>query len=175
MIPTAAPNINAWWIQRDLGFLATFGFDVRILDLADAGADIHSSVAGTDLLFLAGGNTFVLLDHLRRTGFDVIAADLVRNGVLYVGSSAGTLVAGPEISPAALVDSPDAAPGLRSTLGMALVDHIVMPHADNAEYRDSVARIVAEYSGPHPMITLNDDQAAYVDDGPLVIVPSPAS
>lgn len=59
---------------------------------------ITHELSQADVIWVNGGNTFYLLDVARKTGFMDIVADLVRNkGVRYGGTSAGTILASPNI------------------------------------------------------------------------------
>ena len=62
---------------------------------------IASELADADVIWVNGGNTFYLLDVARKTGFMEIVDDLVRNkGVMYGGTSAGSILASPTIEAA---------------------------------------------------------------------------
>ena len=59
---------------------------------------IERELADADVIWVGGGNTFYLLDVARRVGFMDVVEDLVRNkGVIYGGSSAGTILTNPSI------------------------------------------------------------------------------
>lgn len=62
---------------------------------------ITRELADADVVWVNGGNTFYLLDIARKTGFMEIVDDLVKNkGVLYGGTSAGSILASPTIEAA---------------------------------------------------------------------------
>ena len=91
------------WARTDhAGYTATvrasldrIGLDVRGLEEAD---DPVGAVEAADAVFVGGGNTFLLLDTLQRTGVLPALAERVRSGALrYLGTSAGTNVACPTI------------------------------------------------------------------------------
>jgi peptidase E len=50
-----------------------------------------------DLMYIHGGNTFFILDKLRRNGFVRIAKKFILSGKLYVGLSAGSILPAPSI------------------------------------------------------------------------------
>lgn len=56
--------------------------------------DAVSAISSADGIFIGGGNTFVLLDELYKNGLTELIRTRVENGMKYMGSSAGTNVAG---------------------------------------------------------------------------------
>lgn len=141
--------------------LADMGFQIDHLDLATASpARTAQAVAASDVIFVGGGNTYYLLDCVNRSGFrDALAQ---RPDVAYVGLSAGSVIATPDIAYIGEMDDPKEAPDLESTTGLGLVDFELMPHATGDE-EQSKGRLA-----------INDEQAVVVRDGKFEIVPSPA-
>jgi dipeptidase E len=95
-----------------------------------------------DGIYIGGGNTFHLLDLLRRTGFDRVLRDFVAAGGAVYGGSAGAIILGRDIGPAAHID-PNTA-GVRNTHGLDLLGgYAVWCHyvadADDARIRAYVA------------------------------------
>src|SRR5690349_12841403 len=91
------------WVTEEERRLQGHGFACESLDVADwPGSDLAGHLAGFDVLYVQGGNTFYLLDRMRRSGADGIIHKLVAaHGMVYCGVSAGSIIAGPDIgSPA---------------------------------------------------------------------------
>lgn len=78
----------------------------------------------TDAVFVGGGNTFRLLHRLRQTGLLAEIGSRVRDGMPYLGSSAGAIVAGPTLK--TTKDMPVVEPGSFDALG--LVPFHISPH-----------------------------------------------
>lgn len=136
-------------------------------------AEFSAALDELDALYVAGGSTFALLDALRTAGVKEIIADRVRAGLLYIGASAGSIVAGPSIEPASLMDDPGDAPELDDYRGLQLIPDVVIPHADGqlAPYPpELIQRTLERYGADHRLIPLRDDQALLVDaDGSRVV------
>lgn len=81
-------------------------------------------VGQADAVFVGGGNTFRLVDALYRTGLIEAVPALVRDGMPYLGSSAGTNVATPSLR--TTNDMPIVQPPSFATLG--LVPFQINPH-----------------------------------------------
>ncbi len=84
-------------------------------------------MAGFDLLFVGGGNTFDLLAHLHRHDATGWAADFTAAGGAFYGGSAGAILSGQTISIASWYDPNET--GLADHDGLALVPGVaVLPH-----------------------------------------------
>jgi dipeptidase E len=147
----------------------------RVAELGHAVVDIHltgadaatvaAALDGIDTLYVAGGSTFALLDALRTSGADALVAERVRAGLPYIGSSAGSIVAGPSTEPASLMDDPADAPGLTDWRGLGLTEAVVVPHADGKlpPYPlELIGRTLDRYGSDHELVPLCDDEALLV-------------
>jgi dipeptidase E len=90
--------------------------DVRLVETAEA-------------VFVGGGNTFRLLDHLQRSGFVDVLRERALAGMPYLGASAGTNVAAPTIR--TTNDMPIVEPESLDAIG--LVPFQVNPHYLDAD------------------------------------------
>jgi dipeptidase E len=111
------------WVQREASHIASV--DVELWsDLADRD---ERDLEGIDLVFVGGGNTYALLDHVRRAGWvDRICAHVLGGGAYY-GGSAGAVLAGADIDVARFADPNDV--GITDTTGLGLLGRaIVRPH-----------------------------------------------
>lgn len=86
--------------------------------------DPLAAIGAAEAVFVGGGNTFRLLDRLHRTGAAAAIAARARQGMPYLGSSAGTNVATPSIR--TTNDMPIVEP--KSFAAMALVPFQINPH-----------------------------------------------
>ncbi len=103
--------------------------NVHSLDIADASCGlIRDAIENCDIIYVGGGNSFLLMQEMRRSGADRIIAEAVANGKPYIGESAGAVVAGPDIRYISDMDAAGAAPSLQDSRGLGLVDFRVVPH-----------------------------------------------
>ncbi|MEY2565460.1 MAG: dipeptidase [Verrucomicrobiota bacterium] len=107
---------------------ATMGYTVQS---AHSVASAQEAIRTTDAFFVGGGNTFRLLKALQE--FDLIepVRRRVREGVPYMGSSAGSNVAGPTIR--TTNDMPIVQP--RSLNALGLVPFQINPHFQDPDPR----------------------------------------
>lgn len=110
------------------GYTATVAEAMRSIGIAVDGLHSHpdpaSAVSSAEAVFVGGGNTFRLLRRLRRAGLLGPLRDRVRDGVAYLGSSAGTNLACPTIR--TTNDMPILDPGGFGALG--LIPFQINPH-----------------------------------------------
>ncbi|MBI5138338.1 MAG: Type 1 glutamine amidotransferase-like domain-containing protein [Candidatus Vogelbacteria bacterium] len=114
-----------------------------------------------NVIFVDGGNTFYLLQEIKKSGFDKAISEYLKKDLgVYVGVSAGTVVAGPDIDFVADWDDRSQAPELKSTTALCLIEIAYSPH-----YTDSEAEIVEKlrekYS--YPIKKLRDGRAILVN------------
>jgi len=94
------------------------------LQSTHAGSDPRKAIAETDAIFIGGGNTFRLLKSLQDLELIEPIRQRVRAGAPYIGSSAGSNVAGPTIK--TTKDMPIVQP--RSFDALGLVPFQISPH-----------------------------------------------
>ncbi|MDD9348556.1 dipeptidase PepE [Mumia sp.] len=123
-VPYALADRDAY-TARAATALASVGITVQGVHRA---SDPRAVVDAADAIFVGGGNTFRLLRALQRTGLLATIGERVRDGVPYVGSSAGTNVACPPIR--TTNDMPITEPAGLTALGL-------VPFQINAHYVDA--------------------------------------
>lgn len=153
---------------KDMGISITL-LDLREFEMEDVGT-LKNILAGQDIVWAMGGNTFILRYEMQRSGFDTIISELLDNGLIYGGDSAGALVAGTTIAGIGveLVDHPEFTEKVIPE-GLSLVPYVVMPHVDNPEFAE-VMDTARTATDPATFIELKDSQAAIFIDGDYRIV-----
>lgn len=163
-IPTAGDlyRDRAPWLWTDRNKLVALGFKVKDFDIRDKSeGDIRKTLSQSDIIFVAGGNTFYLLQKAIESGFYKIIKEFISSDKIYIGSSAGSCIAGPDLAPIAPVDDPEKAK-LDSTEAFGLVDFVVLPHHGNEKYDEIHERIIKEFKDKYKIVTLTDDQMIVV-------------
>lgn len=84
-----------------------------------------------DAIYMIGGNTFYLLKELREKHLDEKIKEAINNGVIYIGSSAGSIILGKTIETALPYD--DNWVNLEDFKGLNVVDGIIIPHANRKQ------------------------------------------
>lgn len=124
--------------------------------------DIQGAFDNADILYFTGGNTFFLIDQIRKTGVDKLIKQHVESGKLYVGESGGAIICADELS---YIKPMDEVPGDFSQadyLGLNLIDFYVVPHYLCFPFEKCSEQIVDE--NPDLAIwAINNEQAILVE------------
>ena len=139
-IPTAGdPYENKDFVVADKIALQKYGIEVTDLDLKNkTEEEINESLAMADILLVAGGDTFYLMEKLKECGADKAIKNFISRGGIYIGSSAGSIVCCPTIEGAEKFDNPKLAPNLKNFNGMGIFDEVVIPHTHKEKYFERV-------------------------------------
>ena len=176
-VPTAAgPEAESqWWVQSDRRQLQALGCEVSTLDLAAAGRDeVESTLTAVDGVFITGGNAYLLLWHARRSGFAELVVPLVEAGeLLYAGTSAGAILAGPDLVPPEWPEGRAVVPELESTVALGMVAVRILPHDDEPGRAQDHAEVVAAHP-EYEFVRLTDDRAVIVRGDAFDVVDSPS-
>ena len=140
------------------------GMGVDLLEVtAVPTAEATALLVKNPIIYIAGGNTFFLLQELRRTGLDqVILAEIVK-GTIYIGESAGAIIMSPDIDYIALMDNVKQAPELTSSRGLGLLAEYLVPHAKNSFLSEYVHQIIHTYGQERELLLLQDTQALLIN------------
>ncbi|MFI1416738.1 Type 1 glutamine amidotransferase-like domain-containing protein [Streptomyces sp. NPDC020731] len=163
-VPDAGvPYEDRSFVDRDRSLLSGMGFDLLEVTLEGRTAEeLRTELADVDVVFVAGGNSFYLLEKALASGFGEVLGELLDHGVKYIGASAGAIMVGPDLRPVSTLDDPAEAPGLESLRGLGLVDFVVLPHYGNEKYLPEYEAIMRRYEGELTLLPLRNDQAVWV-------------
>ena len=171
-IPTAKPcGEPGGWAALEKHNLEQMGLVVDEVEVSTAPYDaIQRALQKNDLIYIAGGNTFFLLQALKQSGADRLIREEVHKGKPYIGESAGAIAAAPDIAYSSAMDDHGKAPGLQDYTGLHLTEWYPVPHRGNPEYGAAVEQIVAAYASTLDLKVIDDHQALFVEDGQVEVL-----
>jgi peptidase E len=148
-----------FYFQKTMDELKNIGVsDIDVLKLEDKA---FSPLREYDVIYVCGGNTFVYMDRVRKTGLAKFIIDAVKsNRSIYVGVSAGSIIAGPDISIAGWGSEGDSNDiELKDLAGLGLTNIVVSPH-----YREDLRAELDDFKDKYgyQVYELTDDQALYL-------------
>lgn len=164
-IPTAA-NVEEYqgYVDEGIAALKEMGCVVAILDVATTPHNESvQAIKNSDCLCVSGGNTFFLLQELKRNGLLDLIKQKVQDGMPYIGESAGAIIACPDIAYNQIMDDKTVATELTDYSGMGLVDYYVLPHNGEFPFVETTAQTIKVYGEKINLIPLNNSQAVVVE------------
>lgn len=164
-IPTAAnaDGGGTIYIKRQRRALEKLGIKACVLDISAAGSnEITAKLLNSDIIYIGGGNTFYLLQELKRSGADKLIKKQVLLGKAYIGESAGAVVAAPCIDYIEDMDKRDAAPNLRDCSALGLVDFYTLPHMNSFPFIRASRMIAEKHSNDLKLLPITNRQAVCV-------------
>ena len=164
-IPTASHVEKVvFYVKSGKKALEAMGLVVDELDVSTAARkEMEDKLTKNDYIYITGGNTFYLLQELKKSGADELIVELVNNGKLYIGESAGAIVASPNIEYASAMDSVKKAPELHAFDALGLTDFYTVPHHTNAPFKKAAEKIKANYAMSLTLQPISNNEAILVE------------
>ena len=168
------PERRAVWLREQTHKLVGLGFSVVELDLRSyfgAPDGLEGFLSDIDVVWINGGNAFILRRAMKQSGFDVlIRSTLARDEIVYAGFSAAAVIAFDNLRGLEIVDDPEETPsGYDANIvwdGLGLVPFALAVHfkSDHPE-SESVDREIAFYEASGILYrTLRDGEALVIHD-----------
>lgn len=138
-------------------------FDLDLRKYFGKPDELEKQLSKADVLWLNGGNTFVLREALAKSGLDTLLPKLLSNGLTYAGDSAGAIVAGPTLVGFEKADDPTKVHDVIWD-GLKLTSVIVLPHWGDPNFQKSLEEIEQVYkNSSYQTARLNNQQALLID------------
>jgi len=175
-IPTAS-NIeegDKWWLIDDLRRLSFLKFkQIDIVDISALPKKIWlKRLEEVDVLFVSGGNTYHLMYWFNKSGLSKILSKLLKNKI-YIGVSAGTVVATPSIINADFEAEPlkDIDEEIFND-GLNLVNFMIEPHINSSHFPEINLENLEKSSQKYqyPIYGIDDDTAIKIDGDKVEVV-----
>ena len=169
-IDTAAKfeEVN-FYVDEAVEILENFGSKLRHLDVSCAQSlavpvsekdelfcndEILSAISQCDIIYISGGNTFYLLNELRKSRVWQAIKNAVKAGKIYIGESAGAIVAAPDTRYATPMD--ENSPNMSDFTGLNLVDFCVVPHFGCEPFTQATHEIMEKFGNLYDLRPINN-------------------
>jgi peptidase E len=120
---------NPDYVNRDLQIMTEMGFNIEEIDIeGKKEAQVLKLLELKDITFVEGGNTFYLLKAMRECNFERVIRKVLKQGKVYIGVSAGSIVAGRTIKTAGWKDADKNIVHLKNLKGLNLVPFDIFVH-----------------------------------------------
>ena len=164
-IPTAG-NVEEYrgYIDEALQTFEDLGFQVEVLDISACDRETaQAKIFQSKLLYVSGGNTFYLLQELKKKQLLSLIKEKITDGMIYVGESAGAIITAKDIDYNKIMDDKAVAEELHDTAGLDEVDFYVLPHVGEEPFVESAQATLDIYSDQLNLLPLNNRQALLVE------------
>ena len=170
-VANAADNEKGvkWWVEQDRTAFEQSGYELVDLDLREISKEkLQTELEAGDVLHLCGGRVLYLMSLLKKRGLmDVIIKAVQAEVVIYTGTSAGSMIAGQDLSLCRCdPEEQEYVSDLKDLSGLGLVNFLILPHT-NAEFFIEINKKMMEKLPEHDqtLVFLYDHQAVWVNDG----------
>ncbi len=149
--------------------LRALGYEV---ESADESGDPAHAARSAEAFFVGGGNTFRLLDALHRLGLVVAIRERVASGAPYLGSSAGSIVAGPTLG--TTKDMPIVEPPSFAALGLThfqVSPHYLDPDPASTHMGETQEERIRQFHEENeiPVVGLREGGILWIEKGSIVL------
>ncbi|MGB4965710.1 MAG: Type 1 glutamine amidotransferase-like domain-containing protein, partial [Microgenomates group bacterium] len=167
-IPTAANGEQGWESWKEGGswkIVNTLGADITVFQLEEyRNQNMQTVLEGFDIIWFAGGMPGYLMYWIKSVGLDKSLKLLLEKGAIYVGSSAGAMVASKSLDVATwgFVDNDL---GAENMPGLGLVDFDIYPH-----YEDSLHEKIKRKFNGNKLYLLKNSEEIIIDNGNMHVI-----
>ena len=171
-IPTPT-NVDEYkkYIHLTQKVFEDFGYEVENFDISVFSEEtVKEKISETKIVFVSGGNTFYLLQELKKKNLISYLREKIENGLLYIGESAGSVITAPNIGYADIVDDKALATELNDYTGLNLVDFYVVPHFEEEPFVESSRKVVELYKDKLDLKVINNKEVVLVENDDFRIV-----
>lgn len=151
-------------IFKKLGAVLT-EMDISKEDYASLEAEFNDA----DIIYFTGGNSFFLLEQLRKNGVDKLLKEELNKGKLFIGESAGAIVCAPDIKYIEMMDEKPSDYSLTDGGGLSLINFYVLPHYLTAPFKKITEKILEQFNNLD-ICPINNSQAVIIEEGSKRIV-----
>ena len=113
-----------------------------------------STISQCDIIYVSGGNTFYLLNELRKSRVWQAIKNAVKAGKIYIGESAGAIVAAQDTRYATLMD--ENSPNMSDFTGLNLVDFFTVPHFGCEPFVEATHEIMEKFGDLYDLRPINN-------------------
>jgi dipeptidase E len=163
-IPTASIHEEYRQYVED-GRRTLSGYGLKIVDLEISQMpekEIAHALEECDYIYVSGGNTFFLLQELRKKKADQLIIREIEKGKTYIGESAGTMIMAPDIKYAKEMDNHlSLTPGFCDFTALGLINFYPVVHYNSFPFERETKNIIRKYTDLE-LVPISNEQAIEV-------------
>lgn len=157
--------------SADIKDLKNIGMNPEILDLRKyfgKSNELRKKLKEFGVIWVRGGNVFVLRLAMKLSGFDNIFKELLNKNILYGGYSAGICILAPSLKGIDIIDNLAVKPYGKSLEviwdGLGVLDYLIIPHykSNHKESEDATRCVEFMKKEGLPFKTLRDGEVIII-------------
>ena len=171
-IPTAG-NVEEYtgFIDEGVGMLKELGYEIEIVDIAKYEEEIlKDKFLKAGCICISGGNTFYLLQELKRKNLTELLSGRIKEGMFYMGESAGAMIMSKDIAYSQIMDDKNVATELKDYFGLNVFKYYILPHMGEYPFEETAQETLDFYKDKIDLIPINNSEAVLVKDDGYKIV-----
>ncbi|CAA0144571.1 putative enzyme [Tenacibaculum maritimum] len=146
------------YVENDKQALKKLGITIDELDISKETLNvITEKIEKNDFIYVSGGNTFYLLQELKKSGADKVISNAVMKGKIYIGASAGSIIMSANIEYVEKMDNKEKG-NLANFGALNIVDFYPVPHHTNEPFKKVVENILNEYKEKIKLIPISNTE-----------------
>lgn len=149
------------WHYSNLEAMDKYGYKYEFYDIiGKSSKDIEKDLANYQTIYVEGGSPFFFMQEAHRNNFGDYVKKRLDTGMIYISESAGSVVAGQDISANSRPGKSLKDYDLPSSAGFGFVNFNILPHWGQKEKRDDYLayKIPQAYNEDFPYILLANNQ-----------------
>jgi dipeptidase E len=159
-------------MSNQMNELKQLGFEPEVLDLKNyfgKSKELYLKLDEIKAVWINGGNTYVLRQAMRLSGFDRYIQTNLESDFVYAGFSAAICILYKDMKSLQIVDDPNDFPyiELKETIweGLGILDYMIMPHyrSDHPESEDVEKEVKYCIDNNIPYKTLRDGEVLILE------------
>ncbi len=149
-------NTDKRWVDKEFATILNLG--IKKDNIIEFKLDYDINFNNFDIIYMIGGNTFYLLKKLRENNWIYKINEAINNGVIYIGSSAGSEILGNSIEIA--LDYDENKVNLSDFTGLNIVNGLIIPHANRK--KEFIKKCQNKYKSK--LYTIEDEHGYVITD-----------
>ncbi len=171
-IPTAG-NVEPYtgYIDEGIEMLKSLGYEVEILDITKFDETyLKDKFLKTECICISGGNTFYLLQEIKRKNLVEVLLKRIKEGLFYIGESAGAIIMSENIEYSQMMDDKSIASELDDYAGLNVFDHYVLPHIGEYPFEETAQKTLDTYQDKISLVPIKNNEAILVNDNGYTVL-----
>lgn len=166
-IPTASIHDDyTQYVDDAKAALVSLGLIIKDLEITQySTTEIEEILNDCDYIYVSGGNTFFLMQELRRTGTDKLLINQIECGKLYIGESAGAMILASNIEYSKDMDNHlEQTPGFTDFSGLGVIDFYPIVHYNSFPFEEATKNVIQKNKHLPLKIITNKQAITIIDD-----------